>query len=237
VRLTILHTNDLHGRLDRKRLPFLLELRKRADLYFDTGDSIKTGNLGVPLRQEPVWELLAEAECDVSVIGNRETHVLESAFKAKLAGVGHPVLCANLRKRDGTRPLPGSVVLGREGYKVGVIGVSVAMVTERMRAQAASFYLWDPPIEAAKKLCDELRPRVDALFVLSHIGHAQDLKLAEACPEVDIIFGGHSHTVLESPVKVGKTWVCQGGSHARFVGRYKWDGRRLEGGLLEWPSA
>jgi 2',3'-cyclic-nucleotide 2'-phosphodiesterase (5'-nucleotidase family) len=37
-----------------------------------------------------------------------------------------------------------------------------------------------------------------------------------------VIFGGHSHTVLEQPLRICDTWIVQGGSHARFVGRYIW---------------
>lgn len=234
MRLSILHTNDLHGQLTTERLPFLLSLREKADVYFDTGDCIKTGNLGVPLRPEPVWGMLAQARCDASVIGNRETHILEGPFNAKLSGASHPVLCANLRRRDGSRPLPSSLTFERDGVKVGVFGVSVPMVTERMKTQSASAFLWDAPIETAARLCAELRPQVDILVALTHIGHAQDLKLAEACPEIDVILGGHSHTVIESPEKVGTTWICQGGSHAHYAGLYDWSDGALTGGLVPW---
>lgn len=232
--VTILHTNDLHGQLTRANWAPLSVARNRCDLYFDTGDCIKTGNLGVPLTQEPVWELLAELRCDASVIGNRETHVMERAFKAKLAGASHPVLCANLVDKTGGRPLPSSITLERAGIKIGVLGVSVAMVTPRMVTQAASAYLWEPPIERAGDLAQELRPQVDLLIALTHIGNRADLALAEQCPEIDVILGGHSHTVLQSPVQVGSTWVAQGGSHARFFGEYSWDGQALTGGLVSW---
>lgn len=215
-------------------MPFLLAERAKSDLYFDTGDAIKTGNLGVPLKPEPVWGLLARAQCDASVIGNRETHILEGVFTAKTAGSSHPVLCANLKRRDGSRPLAGSLVIERKGVRVGVLGVSVPMVTERMATQSASAFLWDPPIETASRLCEELRPGVDLLVALTHIGHSQDLKLAAACPTIDAIFGGHSHSVLQQPEKVGTTWICQGGSHARFVGQYEWIDGELRGGLVPW---
>jgi 2',3'-cyclic-nucleotide 2'-phosphodiesterase (5'-nucleotidase family) len=52
---------------------------------------------------------------------------------------------------------------------------------------------------------------------------------------VDILFGGHSHSVLDHPVRVGSCWVCQGGSHARYVGLYEYDlgSGALTGGLRE----
>lgn len=144
------------------------------------------------------------------------------------------MLCGNLRRRDGTRPLPGSLVLERPGPRVGVVAVSVAMVTERMRTQAASAFLWDPPIESCVVAARELRPHVDLLIALTHIGYPQDRKLAERCPEVDVILGGHSHTVLHQPEQVGRTWIAQTGSHGRFVGRWSWDQGRLGGELMPW---
>lgn len=237
MQLRILHTNDLHGKLTTDKLPFLLSLREEADLYFDTGDCLRTGNLGVPFRKDPVWEDLSEAQCTASVIGNRETHVLESVFRSKLSGSAHPVLCANLANRAGDKPLPSSLKIQVGEIRIGVVGVSVPMVTERMKTQAASAYLWSDPIKAAIDEGAKLRGEVDLLIALTHIGHAQDRRLAEATDLFEVIFGGHSHTVLERPELVNRTWICQGGSHARYVGDYVWDGSTLSGGLAAWPKA
>lgn len=224
MRLTLLHTNDFHGALDAKMASRLRELKgEHSALFFDSGDCVKTGNLGIPFKAEAVWPLLAQAGCDASVPGNRESHVLESAFMRKLEGAQHPILCANLRKKDGSRPLPATLILERDGFKIGVFGVMVPMVTDRMKTQAASAYLWDAPIPTAVAITKDLRPKVDLLIALTHIGYREDVKLAQAAPEVDIILGGHSHTVLEKPEIIGKTAICQGGSHGRYVGVYGWE--------------
>ena len=221
----------MHGTLTPERAASLAAVRHGFDLYFDSGDAIKAGNLAIPLRPEAVWGHLADLDCIASVLGNRETHVVEAAFRAKLAGHRHPVLCGNLREKDGTRPLPRTLELEIGGLRIGVLSVMVPMVTERMKTQAASRYLWDPPIATAAELAEELRPRVDLLIALTHIGHRQDRELAAQVPAIDVILGGHSHTVLETPERVGDTWIAQGGSHCRFRGEYRWDGRVLEGGL------
>lgn len=233
--LRVLHTNDLHGRLDEQSLPFLLDLREKADLYFDTGDGIKAGNLGVPLGPEPYWECLRRARCTASTLGNRESHVLKAAFAAKTAGRAHPVVVANMTTRDGEPLFPASVVVESKRARIGVVGTMVAMVTSRMATAPASQYLWTDPVDAALAEAAKLAGTVDLLVLLSHIGYRYDLKLAEA-GVFDIIFGGHSHTILEKPELHGKTWVAQGGSHARYAGMYTWDfaARTLAGGLLPW---
>lgn len=220
--ITILQTNDFHGKLTPAIAERIRGLKEESGaLYFDCGDVIKTGNLGIPLRREEAWDLLAVAECDAGVPGNRESHVISSVLESKLDGVQHPLLCANMRAKSGK--LPGSIrdsmLIERNGLRIGVFGVMVPMVTERMATQAASAYLWDNPITAARRIIDGLE--VDRIIALTHIGIQQDRAFAVDCPEIDIILGGHSHTVLERPEKVGKTLIFQTGSHGRFVGRYR----------------
>lgn len=231
--MILLHTNDLHGKLTPELAVRLRAMRDEADLWVDSGDLIKAGNLAVPLRPEQAWTLMAEAGCDIGTIGNRESHVLEAAFRAKLAGAQHRLICANLLDKSTREPvLEPTAILEVQGVRVGFVGVMVAMVTDRMASKAASAYLWEPPLPCAAKWAEALRPSVDALVAITHIGLRQDRELA-ASGLFDLMLGGHSHDVLDSPEQVGKTWICQGGSHARYVGRYDWDPGvgTLEGGL------
>lgn len=231
--LKILHTNDMHGALTPRRAEALAKVRNQCDLYFDSGDAIKTGNLGIPIRPEPVWEELARLECTASVLGNRETHIVEPAFRAKLHGAEHPVLCGNMHRKDNVYPLPRTLELTVKGIRIGVVSTMVPMVTERMKTKVASTYLWDDPIQSACLLGEDLRTRVDLLLALTHIGHRQDLELAHTYPLFDAILGGHSHTVLSKPEKVGNTSVCQGGSHCHYVGVYDWSFEDGWSGALE----
>lgn len=230
--LRLLHTNDFHGKLDTGRVERLRAWRAEVDGFFDSGDLIRTGNLGVPLRPDPGWAGLARAGCTASVPGNRESQIFGPALRAKLAGAEHPVLCANLFDRQGERPLPGWQVFSLANVRVGVFGVMVPMVTAQMRTQRASTYLWTSAAEAAAEAVAALRAEgADVIIALTHIGFRQDEALAEQVPGIDIILGGHSHTVLEAPVRTGATWIAQGGSHGRFAGVYRWDGDRLTGQL------
>lgn len=229
--MRILHTNDLHGKLTPEGAARLRAMDR--DLFVDSGDCIATGNLGVPLMPERAWSLLAEAGCDAGTLGNRETHVLEAAFRMKIEGCKHALVCANFGTRDGRRVLPASATFERGGLRVGVMGAMVPMVTERMKSRHVSAYLWSAPIPALAHEARRLRDSVDLLIAITHLGYSVDRELAMICPEVDLVLGGHSHTVLESPERVGGTWICQGGSHGRFVGVYEWTpGRGLTGARL-----
>lgn len=236
--IRILHTNDFHGSLNQERFEALTKIRKERDLYFDSGDLIKTGNLGIPTKPDPGWAYLAKLDCSASVPGNRESQLVKAAFDAKLAGHVHPLLCANLFDRQGNRPLADSIQLDIQGLKVGVLGVMVPMVTERMASKALSQYLWTQPIDTALELAGELRKVCDRVIALTHIGLRNDVALAEASDSIDLIFGGHSHSVLEQPQRVANAWICQGGSHGRFYGDYVWNPEKgtLTGGLVPFSG-
>ncbi len=234
--MTILHTNDFHGGLSPARLEALKALRARADLYLDGGDAVTYGNVAVPTAPDGVWPRLAELACDASVPGNREFHVLAPVFRSKLAGLAHPMVCANLFLKGGERLFPPSVVVERAGARIGIVGGMVAMVTARMAARHLSAYLMTPPVPAIAEEARRLRPEVDVLVALTHVGLRRDRELAGACPELDLILGAHSHDVLP-PEREGGVWIAQTGSHGRYAGLWTWDGRTLAGELVPLPPA
>lgn len=240
MELVLLHTADMHGRLDEAALERLVSLRADASLYFDCGDAVKSGNVGVPVSRDSVWTRLARAKCDAGVPGNREFHVSSVAFRRKLRGCLHPLLAANMewngRPRKPLLPLaPGALLRGTQPPlasaitlgEVGVFGVMVPMVTERMAARAVSAFLHHDPIQTARECVEWLRPRCKVLVALTHIGLRSDKRLAEEVPGVDIILGGHSHDLLDEPLRVGSTWLAHIGAHAYFAGVHEFKGGRL----------
>ena len=230
MRLRILHTNDFHGKLNPDKFEYLSRLRKNVDMYFDCGDSIRTGNVGVPLVEDPVWKFFAELECTASVPGNREFHISEAGFKAKLSGCKHPVLAANLHYRhpkgnhlqsrqrgvfalSADQPLASGMTIG----SIGVLGVMVPMVTERMSSRHLSAFINSDPIEAATRCVERLKAKVSTIICLSHLGLQKDVELATKVSGIDLILGGHSHDLVDPPAKLGSTVIAQAGSHGRFA--------------------
>jgi 2',3'-cyclic-nucleotide 2'-phosphodiesterase (5'-nucleotidase family) len=75
-----------------------------------------------------------------------------------------------------------------------------------------------------------LRPEADLLIALTHLGIQRDRLLAEACPELDVILGGHSHTPTETPERVCSVWLshappfCKGATLLTLTRRHdRWD--------------
>jgi 5'-nucleotidase len=134
--------------------------------------------------------------------------------------LGNPVLCANILARGNARlPVRSHLILETPVGRVGIFGVTVPMITERMLSHHVSAYVFDDPIRVGAEMAERLRPQVDLLIALTHIGLKQDIELAKRAPQIDLIIGGHSHSVLEEPQREGRVAIVQAGSYARFVGR------------------
>lgn len=238
--MRILHTNDFHGKLTTAKRDRIASLRDNADFYFDSGDCIKAGNVAMPLALDPAWAALASLRCTASVSGNREFHITETGFRAKIAGCSHPILVANLRYKSGEdrrlqefqqstfaltpdQPFASGMIVG----DVGVFGVMVPMVTENMSARHISTFLNDQPADSARRCVDFLRQSVSLVICISHIGLPKDLELAAAVPGIDLILGGHSHDIVDPAVRVGDTWIAQAGSHGRYAGLYEFSAGNL----------
>ncbi len=78
---------------------------------------------------------------------------------------------------------------------------------------------FSPADEMLKAMVTALRPQVDLLVVVSHVGHEAEKKLAETIDGVDLIVGGHSHTKVLPPVKINNTYVVQAGHYGAYVGK------------------
>lgn len=156
---------------------------------------------------------------DALTLGNREFHITEYGLRAKLKGAPMTVLCANMREKASAEPRLAPYHIKRMpcGVTVGVLGLTVPMVTERMKAKLISAFLFDPPVATVQRFLPELRAKCDLLVALTHIGLRRDLELA-ALGVLDLVIGGHSHDALAEPRMIGNCPVVQAGSHGKFHG-------------------
>ena len=182
-------------------------------VLLDAGDAIKAGNVGVNPFGEPILDLMSDLGYHAMTMGNREFHVWRQALETKINRARFPILCANVRARhEDANPLPVQplVHITTGGIKVTVVGVTVAMVTERMKVAPLSAFVFDDPIETVSKLVAQERWGADVLITLSHIGLRDDEKMASRVSGVDLIVGGHSHVVIDAPDIQAKTPIVPG---------------------------
>ncbi|MCW5934378.1 MAG: metallophosphoesterase [Fimbriimonadia bacterium] len=241
MHVSLLHTNDTHGKWDNALAQELKSLREtHGALLLDSGDAVKCGNIAIPVRPEPAWKHMQAAGYAAMTLGNREFHFNPAAFRAKVGESSFPLLCANLRAKSAKTYFPAvpSVILSHSGCRVGVFGLTVPMITPRMKSAIISAYLFDSPLESAREVIDTLRPQVDLLIALTHIGARKDRELAERYPAIDLILGGHSHTPICPPEWVNGVPILQSlpfGRGASLIQLERLSERwGVEASLIEW---
>ena len=76
-----------------------------------------------------------------------------------------------------------------------------------------------PPIEVAQAMVKELKPKTDLIILLSHLGYAKDLELAQSVEGINIIIGGHTGINLVYPLVIKNTIILQSASRGMFGAR------------------
>lgn len=225
-KLSILHTNDIHGNV--RSIARVATLKQQLQqqqpeipvLYVDAGDCLdKRAPLSKATHGVAMYELLAMAGCEVSVLGNkcmkRWGMEIVAAYAAQV-----PVLVANLQMSDGS-PIPGttaSIVLNIGGIRLGFLGV-----TAYDPGYVAYHQLQIQPllstIHGHLRILRETH-RAEAVILLSHLGVYDDYRLARAFRgQIELIIGAHSHSLLPNGTDVGGVSIAQAGSYGRFVGQ------------------
>lgn len=212
--LRVIHTSDLHTKLDREGAEALGLLRHKSDaLLLDSGDAIGASNVTVR-ASEPVLEQMNLAGYHAMTVGNREFYFRKRGLLHKTAGAEFAILSANVRAREGDlghlRPWE---IFEVGGQRVGVFGMTRVMIPPGSFLEVFADVRFVPWREAAAQAVTELRGQVDWLIALSHLGTTREMKLAATHPEIDAILGGHAHDELEATVGPRPTLVSHPGHY------------------------
>lgn len=244
--VTILGTSDIHGRymawdyatdLENKSGSFaqisniIKEVRAENEhtLLVDAGDLIQDNSAELFKEDEshPATDVLKALKYDVWTMGN---HEFDYGFKVldKITDqFDGAVLAGNVTLEDGTPYFDAYKVIEQAGVKIGFIGMTTPMVYEFKK---------DTDIFVGKKLTDpvaeminvvkELKKDVDVLVGVVHMGidNENDVHntgvadMAAAVPELDVIFAGHMHTLVEEEF-INDVLIVEPDKYGRYVSR------------------
>lgn len=254
TRVTLLHLNDFHSRHEgaqpsgaachvgapcgggSARLVAAFHAARaaavaegRAVLALDAGDQF-LGSLFYT-RHRGLAEAAVQRQWGVQAMapGNHDFHGGPETLAGFLRALGAPLLAANM---DATREpaLAGLVaphaVFTLGGARIGVVGLTLETIPQisspgpNLRFTAAE--------DAAARSIAEIRAGGPAtIIVLSHLGVAADRALAMAVPGIDVIVGGHSHTLVSPPLLLDgadrPVRIVQAGALGRWQGRLDLD--------------
>jgi len=243
MRVTLLHTNDIHGRVDGLARVATLVERIKAEtphrvIYVDAGDVEETTTrLSNLTKGVAMHRLLSAAGCEVSVVGNAVwLRYGPQVIPAQAAAASYPLLLANLAPVEGVQAT--ALIDG-----VGFVGVTDPF-PDFLGNGLYGIHATDA-IEAVRAGARALREQGAELVVcLSHLGYRRpftegreiaviDPELAEHIEgDVDVIVGAHSHDLLPEGDRVGSVLIAQTGSFAEYLGRIEIDGATMTAALI-----
>ncbi len=243
--LTLLHTNDHHGRFwKNRRNEYGMAARKtlidriRQDVRSQGGYVLLLSggdiNTGVPESDlqsaEPDFKGMKMLRYDAMALGNHEFDNSLEVLQQQEIWAGFPFLSANIFKKGSNQSLFRShVTYSYDDLKVTILGFT----TEDTRIIGNPEYIagleFRSPVEVGKKLIPQLRKKSDILIAATHMGHYKDsnygnnapgdITLARSVKGLDIIVGGHSQNPIIEPDIQNGTMILQAHEWGKFVGR------------------
>ncbi|MDR2205146.1 MAG: metallophosphatase [Flavobacteriaceae bacterium] len=227
-KLTILHTNDQHSRIEpfeatykpnpnqggiARRASLVQQIRAAENnvLLLDSGDIFQ----GTPYFNffggELEFKLMTMMKYDASTMGNHDFDNGLEGFLKVLPNADFPFICSNYDFKNTV--LDGKTVpfkiFNKNGIKVGIFGLGIELQGLVGRKNYAET-VYNDPVEIAQQYADLLKneKKCDLVICLSHLGFEFkdvpqkicDVQLAQKTENIDVILGGHTHTFLSEPI-------------------------------------
>ena len=241
-KFTILHSNDMHGDFLAEVKQgegnligglsllsgYINKVRKEEEnvLYVISGDMLQGSIIDTEFKGISTIEIMNYLAPDVATLGNHEfdyglPHLL---FLEKMANF--PIVNANLYiKKYHKRLMKPFTILNKAGFDILFIGIITDDVIDSLkRDEIGSFVSLEEASDEVGKVTNAYKNEdIDLTILLTHIGFDADKELAKMLkPEwgVDIIIGGHSHTILEKPEVINNILITQAGVGTDQIGRF-----------------
>jgi 5'-nucleotidase / UDP-sugar diphosphatase len=178
----------------------------------------------------PEISLMMRAGYDVVTLGNHEFDYGPDKLAGYLMAAGYPdaaritaVVASNTIIPEGhplaeTGIAPWHTRTLNSGLKLGFFGLMGKHADSV--APMALPVTFSEQVASARAMVEQLRREgADVIILLSHSGENEDLELAAAVPGIDVIIGGHTHTVLPQPIRAGQTLIVQTGTEFQYIGK------------------
>lgn len=241
-RFTILHSNDMHGdflaeaRGGEGRLigglsllsGYINDVRKEEEnvIFAIAGDMVQGSVIDSEYKGVSTMEIMNYLAPDIATLGNHEldyglSHLL---FLEKMANF--PIVNANLYIRPYHKRLMQPYhIIKKAGLDIMFIGILTETIVSRLAMdEIGTFITLEDAAAEVGRICNAYRDAdIDLTVLLTHIGFESDKELAALLrPEwgVDLMIGGHSHTVLEKPAEVNGILIAQAGVGTDQIGRF-----------------
>lgn len=251
-KLLILHTNDTHSQIDplpanhskfpnqggvSARAAMIAEFRKTHAhvLLLDAGDFFQ----GTPYfnRFHGVLEMkvMSALKYDVVTLGNHDFDMGIEGFMQAQQHANFKLVNANYD--FGQTPMKEIVqpyqIIQKGPFQIGIFGIGINLNGLVPTSNFEGIQFKDP-YQSAQEVLTTLQERnCDFIICLSHLGYQyedpvkpSDINLAKKVSGIDFILGGHTHTFMETPVKIKDP-----SGHDVWIHQVGWAGVRM--GVIE----
>ncbi len=233
--ITIIHTNDIHGRIEEDsynnvmglaKIAALIKEAKEANpntLVLDAGDVLH----GMPIvnisKGENALNVLEAAGYDYMTIGNHDfNYGKERLFELRdMSKIG--MLCANILDEEGKPVFTPYTIEEMGEIKIGIFGLATPETMYKTSPLNVEGLTFADPVEISKEMVEELSDQTDVIIALAHIGLDESSvitskAIAQEVDGIDVIIDGHSHTLLEEGMLVNNTLIAQAGNYDKNLG-------------------
>lgn len=238
--VVVLHTNDFHGYLlsttdanknnvagAAREATIVDNVRSTFGsshvLLVDAGDAIQGATIANLFQGRDVIEVYNDMGYNVATLGNHEWDYGQDVLKERIAQAHFDYINANvLGVNLGWK---ANIIKNIDGINVGLFGIVTSDLPSIVTPSSLTNVTVEDPLAAAKEQVTALKGQgANYIIALSHCGYDNggaplDPAIAAGAPGIDLIVGGHSHTVLLKAAMVGKTMIVQTGTAAAYVGK------------------
>lgn len=219
----ILHTNDVHGRVDKgvnnslgvttiAAFKKALEKAGAQVILLDAGDTLHGKPIATINQGETIVELLNACGYDAMTLGNHDYNYGSSRVLELEKKLTFPMLAANVTvTSDGSSFVEKNIILEKNGIKYGIFGLSTTETVTKTNPKNVAILTFEDPIKVAKEQVKELSDKgADFIIALGHIGidassNPTSKDIITQVDGIDLFIDGHSHSSLDSCVKINDT--------------------------------
>lgn len=246
VHVTLLQVNDVYqfSPVDngtRGGLARLLTLRKEVQtenpntLFLLAGDTISPSVESITYKGAQMIEAWNTAGLDYATFGNHEFDFGPDVLKQRMQESKFGWVAANVIDKDTGKPFGGAsayVIREFAGVKVGILGL--VLEETQTTSRPGPKVEFRNPCETATAIVKELHSQgIKVVIALTHLPMNEDKEVAR-CSGVNLIIGGHEHTLLESAAGIAPIFKMT--SDAREIGRINLNVSQSTGELnsIDW---
>lgn len=233
VSIVIVHTNDIHGRVQQEESAAMgyahmaakvKEIRdaNKNVLLLDAGDTFQGSSAASLSQGQSIVRIMNSMNYDAMVAGNHDLGYGWQRLCELSETADFSLLSANIQKQDGKELLKPYTIKELGGIRVGIFGLTTPETLHKTHPIHVEGLAIDDPIKKAKETVKILEDKCDFLIALVHLPLTDTsdscARLAEEVDGIDLIVSGHSHITLEDGMEVNGTYIVQTGEYGKNLG-------------------